>query len=62
MDNALILVTATLIGLAFGYMVGRFSGFVDAAKKYNTVLDDIEELEAQIAPPRDARGRFIKRK
>jgi len=59
MDNALIVVLAALLGVAFGYMVGRFSGFVDAKNQFRV---EANEVEAKWSPKRDARGRFIKRK
>lgn len=67
MDNAFILVIATLIWLAFGYMVGRWHGFSDANKVFDEVFDEVldevlEEVKDKWAPKRDARGRFIKRK
>ena len=58
MDNALIVTIAALVGLAFGYMVGRFSGFVDAAKTFNSVIDEVAGIRK---PKRDSRGRFTKK-
>ena len=58
MENVLIVI-AVLVGMAFGYMVGRHHGLMDGVDETE---NDPKTTREACQPPRDARGRFIKRK
>jgi hypothetical protein len=59
MVDAFVLVAALIAGAGLGLMLGRWYGFLDAKKDFDAKAEKLKKDTCK--PPRDARGRFVKR-